>query len=113
LVRFDEAAELLFTQPVDDAVATKSEIPKGSKKLPGAKAPERHCDLIVAAILKRGLNPLKLAPAPAGNKPWPLREAIALELNLTKAQMKKAMSWARKIDRIVHSDPGPPDPAPI
>ena len=84
-----------------------------TEKVQQKKAPERHGERILAAILRRGLDPLSLAPPPLGKSPWPLREDLLRELKLTDSQAKKAFTWLREVKAIKHSTPHPnPTPQP-
>lgn len=57
-------------------------------------------DAILAALRIKGHNPLCMPKAPRGNKPWPLREELRLQLKYSEAVMRKAWTRLRHDKRI-------------
>jgi len=81
---------------VDERGLLSGDALKPMRPLPRIKKATLNDDDIIAAIKRRGIDPLQLPKAPLGNKPWPLSTQIGKELEITPGEMKKAFTRLRK-----------------
>lgn len=70
------------------------------RKRPRNQQPDQEAR-IIAKLIEHGYDPKKMPRAPLGNKPWPLRESVRLELGYSTEVMKKAWTRLRAEDRIM------------
>lgn len=68
-----------------------------SKPIPRQRAQEEQ---LLHALRLRGVDPLAMECAPPGNKRWPLREAVLIELDWSREVMRKAWQRLRSDGRI-------------
>ena len=71
-------------------------------KIVSRREPEqaRQERVILEWLASEGIDPLQMPKPPLGNKPWPLRERMREELNLSKDVVKKAMQRLRTDKRL-------------
>ncbi|MEO6279193.1 hypothetical protein [Roseateles sp.] len=85
-----------FGSESEKAGAVPTQLKNGRPRLTS----EQRDTNILEKLRQRDIDPLKMPKAPLGNKPWPLRESIGVELGYSPEMMLRAWKRMRADGRI-------------